>query len=65
MKKLLIVGIVLIFSTVLFPSCKKHYKCSCQDGTVVNSYLHKLNKSEANKEKEKCESTPGCEFLKD
>ena len=65
MKKALIVFSLLVFSVTVFSSCKKKYRCVCEEGKVVNSYLDKLSKSEAEVEKEKCEVTVGCTFERD
>lgn len=64
MKKALIVFSLLVFSVTVF-SCKKKYRCVCEDGKVVNAYLDKLSKSESESEKEKCESVEGCTFERD
>ncbi|HVD98191.1 MAG TPA: hypothetical protein VNB90_08285 [Cytophagaceae bacterium] len=65
MKKFLILAFTLVLSTAVFSSCKKHYKCSCENGNIQNPYLHKLSKSEANSEKAKCEANAGCTFERD
>ncbi len=65
MKHFLIVSAVVFLSLTGFSSCKKAYRCVCQDGLVVNPYQHKLNKSDANAEKANCEFTPGCVFERD
>ena len=65
MKHFLLVITVVFLSLTVFSSCKKAYRCSCQDGKVVNPYLHKLNKSDADAEKVKCESQAGCTFERD
>jgi len=65
MKNFLVTITILVLSASFFSSCKKSYRCSCQDGTIVNAYTHKLNKSDANAEKAKCEANVGCVFERD
>lgn len=65
MKHFLILSAVVFITLISFSSCKKAYRCVCQDGVVVNSYEDKLNKSDADAEKANCEFTPGCVFERD
>jgi hypothetical protein len=65
MKNFLIALTVLFFSATILSSCKKAYRCSCQSGQIINAYTHKLNKSDADAEKAKCEKNAGCTFERD
>jgi hypothetical protein len=64
MKNFLVASTLLLFSVVMFSSCKKAYKCQCSD-QIVNVYTHKMGKAEAADEKAKCEANEGCEFKRD
>ncbi len=73
MKNILIASMVLIFSVLVLTNCKKRYKCECTNRnpvdsveyTIENEYLRKFSKSKADEEREKCEATDGCTFLRD
>lgn len=66
LKSTLIVTVLAFATLVSVNSCKKKYRCVCEDGLVVNSYEHKLTKAAAEDQKAKCQAADStCVFERD
>ena len=66
MKSTVIIFALTIAILVSFYSCKKKYRCVCQNGLVVNSYIDKMSKTSAEQEKTKCMNADStCVFERD
>ncbi len=66
MKSTVVIIALTIVTLVSFYSCKKKYRCVCNDGLVVNQYEDKMSKSAAEDEKTKCQAADStCVFERD